>query len=171
MAIANLGIWMGVSVTPKDLIARSDFDSEKTIYTYLVLGFFLLTAAYLTKKFDLKKHFFFSYQHYGVHVTFISLLSGYFFYDYALSLVFLALFAIIAWLVYSDGYKHKSYYFVMLTVVYSYIIVSGFCLRSMFFMQDEAVLFIGFMYFILSGAAFVSILMNLNKKLKSNDHL
>src|ERR1700754_4252062 len=41
MAIANLAIWMGVSVTPKQLLLNSDFDSETIIYTYLILGILL----------------------------------------------------------------------------------------------------------------------------------
>ncbi|MEJ6982212.1 DUF2157 domain-containing protein [Pedobacter sp. P351] len=171
MAIANLGIWMGVSVTPKKLLASNTFDSEQAIYTYLTLGLLLLAAAYFTESRNLKKHFFFSYQHYGVHLTFISLLAGYFHYDYGISLLWLGAFALAALFVYKDAFARRSFYFAMLTVVYSYVAVSGFCIRSMLFMKDDSVLFLGFAYFILSGAAFVSVLMSLNKKLKSNDYL
>lgn len=166
MAIANLGIWMGVSVTPKKLLASNTFDSEQAIYTYLTLGLLLLAAAYFTEHRNLKKHFFFSYQHYGVHLTFISLLAGYFYYDYGISLIWLAAFGLAAWLVYRDAFARKSFYFAMLTVVYSYVAVSGFCVRSMLFMNDDSVLFLGFLYFTISGIAFVSILMNLNKTFK-----
>src|SRR3569833_734580 len=63
MAIANLAIWMGVSVTPKALLLNSDFDSERIIYIYLIQAILLLVLAYASVHFLLKKHFKFSYQH------------------------------------------------------------------------------------------------------------
>lgn len=166
MAIANLGIWMGVSVTPKRLLASNTFDNETVIYTYLALGLILLAAAYFTAHFKIKKHFFFSYNNYGVHLTYISLLSGYFYYNFGVSLIWLALFALAAWYIYSDALKRKSFYFLLLTAVYSYIAVSGLSVRTLMFIKDEAVIYFGFIYFIMSGILFVNILMNLNKKLK-----
>lgn len=166
MAIANLAIWMGISVTPKKLLALNTFDSERSIYTYLILGLLLLVAAHFSERRNVKRHFFFSYHHYGVHLAYISLLAGYFYYDYGISLIWLGLFAVLAWLIYTDSLARKSFYFTMLTVVYSYILVSGFCVRSISFIHNESVVYLGFMYFSISGIAFVSLLMNLNKSIK-----
>ncbi|HEY0670354.1 MAG TPA: DUF2157 domain-containing protein [Sphingobacteriaceae bacterium] len=166
MAIANLGIWMGISVTPKHLLSNGTFNNETVIYTYLILGLILMAAAYLTMYFHIKKHFFFSYYHYSVHLIYISLLAGYFYYNYGVSLIWLAAFALAAWYIYMDAMKRKSFYFLLLTVIYSYIAISGFCIRTLMFIEDSGVLYIGFIYFIASGILFINILMNLNKKLK-----
>lgn len=171
MAIVNLGVWMGVSVTPRELLLNSDFDTERTVFTYLVLGLLLLAAAYFSERLEIKRHFFFSYRHYGVHLTFISMLAGYFHYGYGTSLIWLALFASLAWYIYSDGISRKSFYFTMLSVLYSYIIISSFFIRSILFVNDDAVLFLGFMYFAISGFSVVAILMNINKKIKAYDQL
>ena len=169
MAIANLAIWMGVSVTPKELLLNSDFNSETIIYTYLALGFILLLGAYVTQKSNLKGHFKFSYQHYGVHITFIILLAGYFhYYDSVLAIVWMLGLALLAFLIFMDSFKNKSFYFLLLVVLYSYIAVSSLVVRV--FIQanaDTGVIALLFMYFIASAIGLIFLLINLNKKLKT----
>ena len=168
MAIANLAVWMGVSVTPKALLLNSDFDSQTIIYTYLVLGIILLAGAYFTQRLNFKKHFKFSYQHYGVHVTFISLLTGYFhFYNSPFAmLLMLALFAI-AWIIFRDAFKNHSFYFLLLVVLYSYLAVSSLVVRLMMLAEDEGALYLAMLYFIGSAIGLIFLLINLNKKLKA----
>jgi len=169
MAIANLAVWMGVSVTPKQLLLNSDFDSQTIIYTYLVLGIILLTGAYLTQRLNFKKHFKFSYQHYGVHVTLISLLAGYFhFYNSPFAMLWmLALFAI-AWVIFRDAFKNHSFYFLLLVVLYSYIAVSCLVVRVMLLAEDEGALYLTMLYFIGSAIGLIFLLINLNKRLKAS---
>jgi len=64
LGITNLGIWMGVSVTPKQLLFSHTFNSTTIIYTYLGFGLLLLFLGWLTGKLQIKPHFKFSYQHY-----------------------------------------------------------------------------------------------------------
>lgn len=169
MAIANLAVWMGVSVTPKALLLNSDFDSKTIIYTYLVLGAILLTGAYLTQRLNFKKHFKFSYQHYGVHVTFISLLAGYFFYYNSVFAILwmLVLFAI-ACLIYLDAFKSHSFYFLLLVVLYGYVAISSLVVRMLLLAQDEGALYLLMLYFIGSAIGLIFLLINLNKKIKTS---
>lgn len=169
MAIANLAVWMGVSVTPKQLLLHSDFDSQTIIYTYLVLGLILLIGAYLTQRLNFKKHFKFSYQHYGVHVTFISLLAGYFhFYNSAFAMLWmLGLFAI-AWVIFRDAFKNHSFYFLLLVVLYSYVAISSLVVRLALLAEDEGALYLTMLYFIGSAIGLIFLLINLNKKLKAS---
>jgi hypothetical protein len=139
------------------------------LYTYLGLGLLLLAAAYFSERLAIKKHFHFSYQHYGVHLTYISLLAGYFHYDYVPSLIWLVGFGVAAWLIYKDAVARKSFYFIMLTVVYGYVALSSLLVRSLMLNKDDTVLGFGFFYFAGSGVAVVALLMNLNKKLKAHD--
>jgi len=169
MAIANLAVWMGVSVTPKQLLLNSDFNSETIIYTYLVLGIILLTGAYLTQRLNFKKHFKFSYQHYGVHVAFIALLAGYFFY-YNSAFCFLWILGLfsLAWFIYCDAFQNQSFYFLLLVILYSYIAVSSLAARVFMQVQDEGALYLMLLYFIGSGIGLILFLVKLNKKLKTS---
>jgi hypothetical protein len=168
MAIANLAIWMGVSVTPKELLLHSDFNSETIIYTYLLLGVLLLVGGYATQQFNFKKHFKFSYQHYGVHITFITLLAGYFFYySSALWVLFIIGVGALAWFIYSDAFKNRSFYFLLLVILYSYIAISSLVVRVLILMQDEGALYLMMLYFISSAIGLIFVLINLNKKIKA----
>ncbi len=169
MAIANLAVWMGVSVTPKQLLLNSDFDSQTIIYTYLLLGVLLVIAAALTQHFDIKKHFKFSYQHYGVHVTFIALLAGYYhFYELPYAAIWILGFGAFAFLIYKDAFKNKSFYFLLLVVLYSYIAVSSLVVRLLISGgAQEAALYLLLIYFIASAIGLVLLFINLNKKLKA----
>jgi hypothetical protein len=168
MAITNLGIWMGVSVTPKQLLAYHTFNSETIIYTYLGFGIILLIAAWLTEKFSFKKHFKFSYQHYGIHICFITLLAGYFHnYDEGLSLLWLLGLLILAVPLFVDAYMQKSFYFLLLIVLYSFIAVSSLVMRGLATTIDGGGIYLIFMYFICSAVGLVSLLIYLNKKLKA----
>lgn len=171
MAIANLAIWMGISVTPKHLLQNGDFSSERAIYTYLVLGLFLLLLAYFSRRYDFKRHFSFSYHNYGVHLSFMAIISGYFYYDYLPSLIWLVIFLSLAWVLYKNAFKQRSFYFIMITALYSYVAISGFVLRSLFFMDKSISLYLAFLYLIGSGFWLVVILMDLNKKISKHDHL
>lgn len=168
MAIANLAIWMGVSVTPKRLLLNSDFDSETIIYTYLVLGIILILGAYATQHFNFKKHFKFSYQHYGVHVTFISLLAGYFhYYNSAIAALWILGAFALAFLIYRDARNNKSFYFTLLVILYSYVAASSLIVRLFTFGDNEGAVALLFMYFIASAIGLIFLLINMNKKFKA----
>nr|WP_068890186.1 DUF2157 domain-containing protein [Pedobacter panaciterrae] len=168
MGITNMAIWMGVSVTPKQLLLNSDFNSQTVIFTYLFLGLLLLAAGYLTTYFSFKKHFRFTYQHFGVHLSFISLLAGYFFYhDSGLSLLFMVVLFALAIYIYKDAMKHHSFYFLLLLVIYTYIAISSLVLRVIFSIKDDTSFTLSFMYFIASAIGIIFLLINLNKKIKA----
>jgi len=168
MAIANLALWMGVSVTPKELLNNFDFDSEHIIYTYLLLGILLLMLSYVTQKLDFKSHFKFSFQHYGLHVAFIALLAGYFhFYHSVFSMLWILGIAALALFFYADAYRSKSFYFLLLVILYSYIALSSLFMRLFMLTNDVGGVYLALLYFLGSGTGLVILLINLNKKLKS----
>jgi len=168
MAIVNLGLWVGVSVTPKQLLFAHTFNSETIIFTYLGFGLLLLLAAWLTQRFSFKKHFKFSYQHYGVYASLTALLAGYFFnYNSHFYIVWLlALFAA-AGLIFRDAYQHKSIYFILLAVLYSYIGISGLVIRIFILMPGGDWIYPIFIYFIWSAVLLIRYLIKLNKKLQA----
>lgn len=168
MAIASLAVWMGVSVTPKALLLQNDFDKGAIINTYILLAIMLLVAAFLSDRFQFKKHFKFSYQHYGVHAGYIALLAGYFHYfdGYLAAGYMMALFALSAML-YLDAKKHKSFYFLLLMTLYTYFALSCLVMRVLVLTGDIGALYLAFFYFIGSALALVFLLIHFNKKLKT----
>ncbi|RYY25632.1 MAG: DUF2157 domain-containing protein [Sphingobacteriaceae bacterium] len=168
LAIVNLAVWLGVSVTPKQLLIASNYNSETIIYTYLALGLFLLLLAFLTTRYQIKPHFKFSYQHYGVHTSFIALFSAYFYYDQQ-GFAFLWLFGmmLLAFLLYQDAIKHKSFYFLLLALLYGYLAIS--CLiEQLFSLSGNGGTFILMLFYVpFSVIGFIYLLKQLSHKIKT----
>ena len=172
MAIASLALWMGVSITPKTLLAYGTFNSKHLIFTYVVLGFMLLFFGGLSQWFDIKKHFKFSYHHYGVHITFIALLAGYFeYYDTDTSLLWMLPFFGLAVYIYVDAYRERSFYFILLTILYSYFAISCLFTKMLYGFINDASYFFLLIYFIITAIGLIFLLMHNNKKLKQDDHI
>jgi len=168
LAIANLAVWMGVTVTPKELLLHSDFNSQTIVFTYLALGLILIFAGLASQHFNFKSHFKFSYQHYGIHVTYIALLAGYFlFYDSFAAFGWMIGIAILSAVLYNDAFKNKSFYFLLLVALYSYIAVSCLVVRVLATAGNIGAIYLMFLYFIGSGIGMIFLLINLNKKLKA----
>jgi hypothetical protein len=166
MAITNLAVWMGVSATPKQLLEQLSFNDERLIFTYLLLGLILISTSYFSKRYDLKKHFSFTYDHFGIHITFLALLAGFFKYGYAYSLIWFVLLGIVTWFSFKIHYKSKSLYFVLLTLLYGYIGISGLIVRSLVLADSRSAFNVILLYFSASGIALVFLVIHLNKKLK-----
>ena len=167
MAIANLAVWLGVSVTPRQLLLNSDFDSQTIIYTYLLLGVLLIVAAFATQRLNFKRHFKFSYQHYGVHVTYIALLAGYFhYYDTMVSALWMMGILVLSLLLYKDSIEHKAFYFLLLMVLYSYFALSSLITRLLIAVPNGGGIFLILIYFIGSATGLIFLLIHFNKKLK-----
>ena len=113
-------------------------------------------------------NFKFSYQHYGIHVTYIALLAGYFhYYSSVFCIVWMFGILLLSILMYKDAIKNKSFYFMLLVVLYGYIAVSSLAVRLFIQIEDEATLYLALLYFIGSGIGMIFLLINLNKKLKA----
>jgi hypothetical protein len=166
MAITNLAIWMGVSITPKHLLQQLSFDDAGLISTYLLLGMILISTGYFSKRYDIKKHFGFTYDHFGIHLTYLAILAGFFHYDYAYSLIWFVLLSIMTWFSFKEAYKSKSFYFVLLTLLYGYIGTSGLIVRSLVLADNRSAYNVMLLYFSASGIALVFLIIHLNKKLK-----
>jgi hypothetical protein len=167
LAIINLALWMGVSVAPEALLAASNYQDATIIYIYLLLGIFLLFLAFLSQQYQFKSHFKFSYQHYGVHISFIALFAAYFnHYDLGISFLWLVGIIVLAFLLYKDAIQNRSFYFSLLAILYGYIACSCIALKVFLLSSDSATLTLITFYFPLSAAAFVYVLIKLNRKIK-----
>lgn len=168
LAITNLGIWLGISVNPMTLVADMDQNSKPLLLTGVSLGLFLVVLAFLTERYHIKKHFHFTYLHFGIHITFIALLYGYFNdFESGYSFVWPIFLFIFAWYIYKNAIQHKSFYFLMLSVLYSYVAFTALIIRYFPNGVDMAIFYLLFFYFIGSAFAFIKLLVYLHKKIKA----
>lgn len=168
MAITSMALWMGVSLNPRSFLADNLFADSSVIYTYLAFGLILLIAGHLSAHYKFKKHFKFNYHHFGLNISFIALFAGFMEISGNYSFVWLVAVFTLAIILYFDAMKDRSFYFLLLIMIYSYVALS-FLVLSMIFKGND---FTGiFIYFILSAGGFIVLLKKLNTKLKEDDHL
>jgi hypothetical protein len=175
LAITNLAAWAGISITPLRILQENHFSDSRLIYTGMVLGVLLVLAGVASERRDLKKHFEFTYSNFGVHILFISGLAGLFRFDRIYPLWFMLLSGI-AVIVYLQALKKRSFYFILVVILYMYVALSYVVVDLLWSILRKGndgigAVYLGFFYFILSAIGVVRLLIILNRKMKTHDSL
>lgn len=167
MGITNLAIWLGATIAPFTILSNGLYSNNSLIIPYLFLGLLLLSAAYLSEHYNFKKHFKFTYQNFGLNISFIALFTGYFSsHENPLNFLWLIAVLILAFVLYRDALKNKSFYFLLLVVLYAYTAISTMVVRILFNIDSEAAFVMVLLYFIGSAIGLIMALVQLNKKIK-----
>jgi len=168
MAITNLAAWLGITVTPLEILKQNDFDSGIIIVTALLLGTLLIAAATFTAKRKIKAHFEFTYNNFGMHILYISCLAAMFYFNNEFYLLFLLLMGIAAYF-YMKALRDKSFYILLVTILYAYIGISSVVLKLIDELgsYDLGPIYLGILYFIASAIGMIIFLTRTNKKLKA----
>jgi hypothetical protein len=162
MAITNLAAWAGITVTPLHILQDNDFNSTNIIYTGLALGVVLLAVAQLSVSKNFKAHFAFTYKNFGANVLLISCLAALFSINY---LWFLLLGGACSYL-FISAIREKSFYFIVITLLYAYVGISYMVIRMLSTIGDIGSVYLGLFYFILSGIFLIRVMMSYNKQFK-----
>lgn len=172
LAITNLAAWLGITVTPLRILQANNFNSNTIIYTGIFLGVLLIALAIATEKRNIKKHFAFTYTNFGMHVLFISALAGMFYFN-SIYLLWLLFLAGITFYFYTKALADKSFYLLLVCTLYAYTGISYVVIRSLSYMSnlDLGAVYLGLIYFIISGIMLVIFLMRTNKKMKADDSI
>lgn len=163
LGITALASWVGITVTPQELLTKNDFNSATIVYTGVALGAFLTIVPFISERLNFKKHFSLTYLNFGVHIGMISCLAG------MMGLGNEALFfpllcvAVAFFLWYAR--TQSSFYFLLVAVLYGYIGITyvlishteGLGLDFMFYL----------LYFILSCAGVIFFLINYKRFIKT----
>ena len=165
LAITNLGAWLGLTITPLQLLQSNDFNSMTIIVTGLLLGAFLIAIEELSNRKNIKKHFALTYANFGMHILFISSLAAIFQSSHRYLLWFLLLITI-AYYFYSKGIKQRSFYFITVATLYTYIGLCYVIVELLILINSDVAINFGSLYFIGSTAALVLFLRDANKKIK-----
>jgi len=168
LAITNLCAWAGIAVTPMRILQDNDFSSNTIIYTGLVMGIGLIVTGLITRARQIKPRFAFTYTNFGMHILFISVLAGMFLF----TMVYLLWFALLGGVVfyfYREALRTKSFYFLLVLTLYSYIGLSYVIIRILFFTLNTDVggIYLSFMYFIGTAVGLIFFLIRMNKKIKA----
>jgi hypothetical protein len=169
LAITNLAAWAGIAITPLSILKSGNFADDHLIYTGILLAAILLLIARLTRQRRLKPHFETTYTNFGIHLFFIATLAGLFTHDgtYGWWFLGLAIFAVYAC---AEAFAKRSFYFILVIVLYFYIALSAVIVRLLSTMSGSTdPIFLGLLYFILSAFGTAMLLVRLNRQLKSHD--
>ncbi len=168
LAIVNLATWVGITVTPLQMLSANDFGSAGLIYSGLVLGAFLIAVSIASLSYNIKAHFYFTYKNFGCHILLIALLAAQFYFDRLYLLWFIVLLAA-CYFLFRNALKEKSFYFIVILILYSDIGLSHVIIRLLFMTTlDEGAFYLAIFYFIFSGIGLIILFIRLNKLLKSN---
>lgn len=168
LAITNLAGWLGVTVTPLEILRENDFESARIIFTGIGLGALLIGLGILTNYKNIKKHFEFTYTNFGMHIFFISAIAAMFYFSNIYILWFVILLGI-GFYFYSRAIKEKSFYMLLITTLYIYFALSYVVINFLFYMSwaDLIPVYLGLIYFIASGFGLILFLIRTNKKFKT----
>lgn len=172
LAITNLAAWMGISVTPLTILKENDFSNEHLIYTGLGLGLVLVLAGWVTERRKFKEHFSFTYANFGTHILFISGLAGLFLADRLYIGWFLLLLGMTVYF-FRKARREGSFYFILIVILYAYIALSYVVVHILVKMSnfDFGIVYVLFLYFILSAIGILRLLIILNRKMKTHDSI
>ena len=119
----------------------------------------------------MKAHFSFTYKNFGAHILFIALLAGLFHFEQTYFVWFLVL-ACFGFFAFRHAIKKRSFYFLVITALYTWIGLSYVMIELLTSTNDEmAGIYAVFFYFIVSGIAFIRFLIYYNKILKQHANL
>lgn len=119
LGITGLAAWIGLSVTPLELLSKNDFFSITIINSAILLGVLLIGFTELSTKKDWKIHFIDTFHQFASNMTFIALLSA-MFTDYLKWIAFPLLLGT-GFYYYKYAVQKKSFLFLLLSVMYCYI--------------------------------------------------
>jgi len=172
LAITNLAAWAGIAITPLTILKEGNFATPCLIYTGLLLGAVLLAVGKLSEQRRLKAHFATTYYNFGVHLFFIAALAGLFTFDSTWFLWFLGLMGA-AFYCYTQAMARRSFYFVLVLILYAYIGLSDALIRLLTatFWRDGSAIYLLFLYFIGSAIGLILLLIRINRQLKTHDRL
>ena len=166
MAVTNLAAWAGIAVTPLS-IRDNDFSNSHLIYAGIVLGAGLFIIALLSEKNNFKAHFSYTYRNFAVHLLFIALLAGMFYYEtlYLFWFVFILACTFFMW---RHAINRKSFYFLVVTILYSYIGLCYVIFRLLEGIGSEGAFYLYIIWFIASGIALIKLFIYYNKALNKH---
>ncbi|HEY4285924.1 MAG TPA: DUF2157 domain-containing protein [Puia sp.] len=170
LAVTNLAAWAGLSITPLTLLKENDFADHRLVFTGILLGVILLAFGRLTTLRRIKAHFETTYTNFGLHLFFVAALAGLFTYDTIYPLWFAGL-AGVAWYLCVRAIRRRSFYFVLVIILYTYIGLCYTVLRLLWKGMEGDSITLCLLWLGLSAFGAAVFLIRLNRQIHSHDSL
>ncbi|MFN0159392.1 MAG: DUF2157 domain-containing protein [Bacteroidota bacterium] len=155
LGIAGLASWLGLSISPVELMKENIFATDPLIVTGLGFGAFICAAALILDRYGIKKHFTFTALNIGSHILFIACLAALFTFGQDWIYFILLVACCAAGIVYAR--REQSFMFLLISTVYGYIGLT-YMFRD-FFLAAFGLYF----YFIASCGAIIYFVFNYKK--------
>ena len=171
IAITGLAAYVGLSVTPQDLLNNSNFYQDQTLsYSAIILGVLLILWTIYSLKIQLKTHFNIIYLTFALHIISIATISSLFdYFEYGIWFLFLLVLAGSSFYFYKISHELKAISLYVFMIVYAYIGLNIFLIRIFenINFSDVWVLFIMILpiYFIGSILMFIKLIKKFNKEI------
>ena len=162
LGIVALAAWLGISITPMDMLSSNDFSNHPLVYTGVLLGVVLCLVGYLSEEKDIKKHFAFTYFNFGSHLFFITALTALFNFNQAFLFTVLIVLGVAFFIFYAR--KKNSLYFLLLALVYAYVGLTYLIIKALSHTDADPSVY--FLYFIFSCGLVLYFIFNYKKILK-----
>lgn len=171
IGITGLAAYVGLSVTPQDLLNNSNFYADQNLsYSAIMLGVLLVLWTVYSSRVQLKTHFSIIYLTFALHITSIALihnLTGYF--EDGIWLLFAVLLAGSSYYFYKVSYQFKAISLYVFTIVYGYIGLNIILFRIFdhidFSDVWELLILLLPLYFIGSIIMFIKLIKKFNKEI------
>ncbi len=165
LAITALASWLGLAVTPADILDRNDFSDSGLVWAGVLLGAILAAMAFGSEKKNLKAHFAFTYLNFGVHILFIASLAGLMALEQIIFIpVVIAAIGFFVWYARTES----SFYFLIVALIYGYIALTYLVFQLDVSWDGGAIYFYNF-YFLVSCGAIIYFLLKYKKILRMKE--
>jgi hypothetical protein len=181
LAITTLAAWVGLTITPLELLKKNDFNSPHIIYTGVFLGASLIAVSYVLSKLNnadfstslyknqtsnqpikgLKKHFSSVYHHFGIHIFMVACLAGMIAIDEAWLFFPLLILGTTYFIWYAR--ETDSLFFMTSAIVYAYIGLTYFIFTKLNIENSEFYM----LYFVFSCAGIIAFFLNYKELFKT----
>jgi len=171
IGITGLAAYVGLSVTPQDLLDRTNFYSDQSLsYSAIMLGVLLILWTIYSLKIQLKTHFNLIYLTFALHIISIAAISSLVnYYEDAVWFVFVIVLAASSYYFYRISHTLKAMSLYVFMIVYAYIGLNIFLIRIFgnvnFSDVWELFILILPLYFIGSIVMFIKLIKNFNKEI------
>lgn len=170
IAITGLAAYVGLSVTPQDLLNNSNFyDDQSLSYSAIMLGILLIVWTVYSSRINLKKHFNIIYLTFTLHIISIASIRNLVSHDDSIWMIFIFLLAGSSYYFYKVSYELRAISLYVFMIIYAYIGINIFLARVLdtinFSDVWQLLILILPIYFIGSIIMFIKLIKTFNKEI------
>jgi hypothetical protein len=169
IAITGLAAYIGLSVTPKDLLNNDFYSSETLSYSAIVLGGLLILWTIYSSRIALKTHFNLIYLTFALHIISIAAISNLASDDNGIWFIFALILGGSSYYFYKVSHEIKTMSLYVFMIIYAYIGINIFVFRIFEHIDfsDIWMLFVFILpaYFIGSIILFIKLIKNFHKEI------